>query len=111
MDSASVSERLETCNRDKEQGDERSTTLARARAGGWAGGRAGGRAGGHVTDGQRNEAKAARGVFAAMARRTRGGRGRASALTPNLWDSSGQGSSQKLMPALLVFAQCICRYF
>ncbi len=70
-----------------------------------------GRAGGHVTDGQRNEAKAARGVFAAMARRTRGGRGRASALTPNLWDSSGQGSSQKLMPALLVFAQCICRYF
>ncbi|CAK9880935.1 unnamed protein product [Sphagnum jensenii] len=34
---------------------------------------AGGRAGGHVTDEQRNEAKAARGVFAAMARRTREG--------------------------------------
>ncbi|CAK9234865.1 unnamed protein product [Sphagnum troendelagicum] len=32
-----------------------------------------GRAGGHVTDEQRNEAKAARGVFAAMARRTREG--------------------------------------
>jgi hypothetical protein len=36
VDSASVSERLETCNRDKEQGDERSTTLACARAGGRA---------------------------------------------------------------------------
>jgi hypothetical protein len=63
VDSASVSERLETCNRDKEQGDEKSTTLACARAGG------------RVTDEQRNKAKAARGVFAAIARRTRGGRG------------------------------------
>ncbi len=47
VDSASVSERLETCNRDKEQGDERSTTLWCARASG------------RVTDEQRNEAKAA----------------------------------------------------
>jgi hypothetical protein len=49
-----------------------------------------GRAGGHVTDGQRNEAKAARGVFAAMARRTREG-GRAG--TSPIATQRGEGSA------------------
>jgi hypothetical protein len=63
-------------------------------------GRAGGRAGGHVTDEQRNEAKAARGAFAAMERRTRGGRGRASALTP-FGIVPGRAAAKNLCPLCL----------